>query len=121
MSAAGGAFPKSSRLKRSSEFLGVFKKAKRIRENGIALYMTETSRRSGSRLGVVASRRVLKHAVDRNCFKRIAREVFRLRRREFTRPYDLVVRVVDKCNITDRKHLRAVLNRLFEQAGLFVS
>ena len=43
------------------------------------------------RLGVIASKRTFRRAVDRNRAKRLLREAYRLNRRRFSNKYDLVV------------------------------
>lgn len=69
-------FSRSKRLTTATEFGRVFAHATRSSDR----YFTVLSRANNSstaRLGLTVSRRVAKHAVERNRLKRLAREVFR--------------------------------------------
>ena len=69
-------FSRSKRLTTPTEFGQVFAQATRSSDR----YFTVLSRPnnlSGARLGLTVSRRVARHAVQRNRIKRVAREVFR--------------------------------------------
>ena len=70
-------FPRGARLTRKPEFDHVFKKPlQRLRSGPLRLIAAE-NRMCVSRLGVVAPRRVLRRAIDRNRAKRQIRESFR--------------------------------------------
>ena len=81
-------FPASHRIKSNSQFQGVFRDAKKVSRNGFHIFLKQNSL-DFSRLGIVISKRCVKKAVDRNKFKRIIRESFRLSRNNL-RKYDFV-------------------------------
>ena len=117
MTASRNSFPKTERLKRTSEFRHVLKNARSVREDGVSLYFLENSPVRSSRLGVVVSRRVFKHATDRNRAKRIVREFFRLKQTEFRASFDFVVRFIEGSKSFNQNDLWNILTRLFERAG----
>jgi ribonuclease P protein component len=82
-------FPKSSRLRKSSEFKEVFRKGRKIVTQTLVFHVLKTNL-GGPRLGLAVSRKVGK-AVKRNKVKRRIREVFRTRKNVFPASYDLVV------------------------------
>jgi len=82
-------FPKSSRLRKSSEFKEVFRKGRKIVTHTLVFHVLKTNL-GGPRLGLAVSRKVGK-AVRRNKVKRRIREVFRTRKQVFPASYDLVV------------------------------
>lgn|GEM_PF-4014610 len=49
------------------------------------------SEKPHSRLGMAVSRKTMRHAVDRNRFKRRLRELFRTQQHDFAYPVDVVV------------------------------
>ena len=119
MTASGNSFPKTERLKRTSEFRYILKHTHSIREEGVSLYFSENISANKSRLGIVVSRRVFKHASDRNRVKRIAREFFRLTKSKLARNFDFVVRIVDGYKLFENNKLQIILTHLFERSGAF--
>ena len=69
-------FGKQSRLLKAADFQWVFRRAKRLSSPYLTLLYRSQSR-GCPRLGLVIAKKSLKHAVDRNRFKRICREQFR--------------------------------------------
>ncbi|MDE0053695.1 MAG: ribonuclease P protein component [Gammaproteobacteria bacterium] len=79
-SAADYRFPLSARLARKREFDRVFRRPQHRFRNGPLRLVAAENRMCASRLGVVAPRRVLRRAIDRNRAKRHIRESFRYAR-----------------------------------------
>lgn len=89
-------FARSYRLTKTDEFSSVFGFRRAIRGKLIMLhYRPRDSSVHDARLGLVVGKKQLKHAVDRNLFKRVIREQFRLCRAELP-ALDLVVRLAVK-------------------------
>ncbi|GHT89859.1 ribonuclease P protein component [Betaproteobacteria bacterium] len=89
-------FPRQYRLTKTDEFSSVFGFRRVLRGKSFLLHYGE-SRPAGApaahaRLGVVIGKKFLRHAVGRNCVKRIAREAFRLVQSQLP-PRDLVLRL----------------------------
>lgn len=76
-SVVGNRFPAGVRLTRKSEFDRVFRRPRRRLRNGPLRLVAARNRMCVPRLGVVAPRRVLRRATDRNRAKRHVRESFR--------------------------------------------
>jgi len=121
MTASGNSFPKTERIKRSRDFQQLLRNARSVRENGVNLYFSEMPPAKKSRIGIVVSKRVFKHAVDRNRTKRKVREFFRLQKMKFQGNFDLVVRVVDGRKLFENNNLDKTLTCLFSRAGVFGS
>lgn len=122
-------FPRSARLLKQAQFERILKRSNpaaagefSFRKSRGPLLMTARSNNlveapqgpMGARLGVVAARRWLPRAVDRNQFKRWAREAFR---RERTRlpPVDLILMMQGQMKAVNRDDFDHDLQRLFEQ------
>jgi ribonuclease P protein component len=98
-------FARCYRLTKTDDFSSVFGFRRAIRGKLIMLhYRPRESGLIEPRLGLVVGKKQLKRAVDRNIFKRVIREQFRLRRS--TLPViDLVVRLVVKPLKINRKDI----------------
>ncbi len=83
------AFPHSSRIVTGAEYSAVRRRGRRLETKHFVVYVAEASH-GGSRVGVVASRKVGK-AVVRTRAKRLVREVFRLNRPYLQAGVDVVV------------------------------
>ena len=70
-------FPKSRRLTRKAEFDAVFRLRHSRGDSNLVVYAAPNEY-GYPRLGLVVSRKVSKSAVDRNRWKRLLREAFRL-------------------------------------------
>ena len=118
MTASKTSFPKTERIKQAADFRILFKQARMVRENGLALYFLKTPGPKKSRLGIVVSRRVLKNATDRNRVKRKIREFFRLHKADFQSNFDLIARVTDGSKLLEINNLDHILTRIFKRAGV---
>jgi len=81
-------FPRSARLTRPAEFQAALRRGVRVASDGITLRALPNGL-AFSRLGLIVSRR-FGGAVQRNRFKRILREAFRLSRAGLPPGFDLV-------------------------------
>jgi ribonuclease P protein component len=71
------AFPDSKRLRTSTEFDLVFKNNQYRVSTPEFLFLAKENQVKMKRLGMVVAKRNTTRAVDRNCLKRLIREVFR--------------------------------------------
>ncbi len=85
----GRGLPKTERLRKRREFLGVYERGDKIQSTYFVLYMLENGR-PHHRLGITASRKIGR-AVVRNRIKRSLREVFRANKQAIFPHCDLVV------------------------------
>ncbi|UUM21559.1 ribonuclease P protein component [Mycoavidus sp. SF9855] len=97
MQAADTGFPKAAKLLKPDEFSLVF----RVRPWGRSVHFVLYGRHTGeaARLGLVIGRKYAPRAVSRNVIRRVAREIFRLKRSEFC-GWDILLRLRTK---VDRK------------------
>lgn len=116
MTAENLIFPKSSRLKKVQDFQQVIRQSSSLRAKGVGLFFRKGEGVS-SRLGIVISKRQVKRAVDRNKFKRMIREFYRLNQPKFGSTYDIVVRIVDGPRVTP-ENLRVTLEQLFKKTEI---
>lgn len=113
-------FLKSDRLRRTRDFSSLMRNSDSLWEDGVVLYYAP--RKAGkSRMGVSISRKVLKHAAERNRAKRLVREFFRTRKSSVEKSFDVVIQVVDGCSVLDSNNLCVVLEKLFRRSGLLAS
>jgi ribonuclease P protein component len=89
---AGRGFRRSERLLTGSDFAAVFRRGRRFR-SGRLEFIFLANNLDRSRLGLVISRKC-GNAVLRNRFKRILRELFRLKKGKISRPVDIVIRAL---------------------------
>ena len=74
--------PQNARLRNSAEFRAVYGKGSRFDGRLVTVFILANGL-DRQRLGITASRKMARHAVDRNRAKRLVREAFRLSRPEF--------------------------------------
>ncbi len=84
-------FPRSRRLLRGADFERVMRKGRKVHTSNLIVFVASGDC-DGPRLGLAVGRRVGK-AACRNRWKRLVREVFRLRLQFRLPPIDLVVAV----------------------------
>lgn len=86
-------FPRDLRLRNSGDFRIVYDTGRRYQGRLMAIFVRPNGL-EGHRLGITASRKLARHAVDRNRMKRLLRETFRLSGAalgELQAKYDLVL------------------------------
>ncbi len=103
-------YPPEARLRRKAEFDRVFDEG--VRAAGRGILLIGRAAEGASRLGVPCGRRFSKRAVDRNRFRRLVREAFRLERARWPKAIDLVVLPRAKPGALDLATLRAEIERL---------
>jgi len=93
-------FSKKSRLKKSTHIQHVLKKGTKKRYGWLTLSYVERDicgddKTSisiiSNRLGIVVGKKIIAKATERNLFKRIVREFFRIHQNRLPHPYDYVV------------------------------
>ena len=80
------------------------------------LVRAEVNALAGARLGLIASRKAAKRAVDRNRAKRLAREAFRAVRERLP-SVDLVLQLKNDLRSTGNANIRKELNRLIRDTA----
>ncbi|HEY6896267.1 MAG TPA: ribonuclease P protein component [Rhodocyclaceae bacterium] len=110
------------RLRRAEEFSAVFGYRKVLRGAIFDLHLLPAEI-TGPRLGLVVPKRLVRRSVDRNLIRRVAREVFRIRRSAMP-GFDLVLRVARKLPVAReevrpllRQDFTALLDRLAQRAA----
>jgi ribonuclease P protein component len=105
-------FTKKLRLTTSHQFKQIFQNSKKISSKVGAVFFCQNSC-DNPRLGVVASKKNIKLASKRNCFKRQAREIFRLSQNDLGN-IDIVVFAYKGAETLDQKELRQSLKKLWQ-------
>ena len=105
-------FSKDLRLRKHASFQTVFKKRRRCHGTYYTLCSC-SNQRSLPRLGLVASKRNLRLAVQRNRAKRVAREVFRHYQSKLV-GLDLVFVVRQAAKDASKEELRRCLEKLLK-------
>jgi ribonuclease P protein component len=82
-------FPKGQRLRQKAQITSVLARGRSASDGSLQLHSLPSA--SGPRLGVIAGRHAWPRAVDRNRFRRLARETFRLLQHRL-QPRDYLVR-----------------------------
>lgn len=90
MNISGNSFPKRVRLLNGSDFSPVFDSPPFKASDRFFLILAKPSHLDHPRLGLVVAKKNVRHAVDRNRFKRHVRESFRLKQHQLP-PIDAIV------------------------------
>jgi len=104
-------FSHIDRLRLSNDFQKVFAARRNVVGRLMVIWFGDASPTGRSRLGVVASKRTFRRAVDRNRAKRLLREAFRLNRDRVDCGRDMVIiarrRILSaKCDEVGREMVR---------------
>ena len=89
----------------------MFSAGKRLRSSGFTV-VHAVGDGPGPRLGIVAAKRVIRHAVDRNRFKRVVREAFRNQRHDLP-AIDLVIVARSNVGALSRAELASLLSPIW--------
>lgn len=106
-----GRLAPSQRLRNPGQFRHVFADPRRAGD-GVVVVLARRNGLERARLGLAVAKRHLRRAVDRNRFKRIARESFRAHQDELA-GLDVVVLARRDAARCDRHGLRAHIDRQF--------
>lgn len=113
-------FPRSARILSKSEYSEVFKHGKMLKGQYWQILVKTTKTPLKPRLGLVISKKICKLAVDRNRFKRIARETFRLQQQNL-KNWSFVVMIAKKQKTKIKRIKNAILSAelhsLLQKAG----
>lgn len=93
-----------------------------IRGNILSIKIVDNNRRKYSRVAIIISKKVLKHAVDRNRARRRLYEIVRPMISDFNRTVDLAI-IVYKSNVINAPHdeLVAEVTKCLQKAELLNS
>lgn len=105
--------PASHRVRQKADFDQVFQRRNRLYGRHFLAYY-RNNQLSHPRIGVIASKRNLSLAVDRNRVRRILREQFRLKQHELL-DYDIVFIVKNGSGNIDNKELRRCCDNILKQ------
>ena len=103
-------FPAEFRLRETDEYSSVFAFRRVVRGRYFTLHYRPSDLLS-ARLGLVVAKKLARHAVLRNLVKRLAREIFRLRRASLP-TCDIIVRLSAAPRKASRRELREELEQL---------
>ncbi|MFT7558395.1 MAG: ribonuclease P protein component [Flavobacteriales bacterium] len=106
-------FGKSSRLLNAADFKRVFDKAPLKASHPKLLILAKPSNHKQSRLGLVVAKKNIRLAVNRNQFKRVTRESFRLQ--QHLPAIDVIVLSRKNADSLTKKELFSVLEDLWKR------
>lgn len=111
----GEKFPPELRLRQGAEFKNVLRGRHRQRGSGF-IVISVPNQYGFARLGIVVGRKALRRAVDRNRFKRLAREQFR-RVAARLRAVDVIVQAQGKLDRGQLTQMQSELSQMLRAAG----
>jgi len=106
-------FPPALRIRTEEQIKRVLKKGQRI-SNGEFTLIFCTNELVHARLGVIASKKNIRHAHQRNLFKRIMREYFRLHQHE-VKGVDIIVLANKKAEVLARRELQQCIAQQWQK------
>ena len=109
-------YPHPEKLKKSREFLRVYKKGKKHWDAYFVVYVYKTQQ-SLPRLGITASKKV-GISVQRNRVKRLIREAFRMLKSDLKKNYDIVVVSRSAACGLSAHQVRDSLHKLLSRASI---
>ena len=105
---------KTQKLLHSSDFSHVFDPPPYKASHSALLILAKPSELSYPRLGLVVSKKNIRLAADRNRFKRIVRESFRLKQHQFP-PIDAIVLARRGADQLDNKAFLSILEKQWQR------
>lgn len=113
-------------LKKNHRFHGrnslryIYQHSRTIREPLLTLRYGINKRRRGYRVAVVVSKKINKSAVKRNRIRRRLYQFIRLNQSKITKPYDIVINVLDDEIATlPSEQLKNTMKKVFSQTEIF--
>jgi ribonuclease P protein component len=107
-------FPKSNRLLNARDYSNVFSNVDLRVSSQHFLCLASNNDQNTARLGIIAAKKNIRHAVSRNFVKRHLRESFRLNHQDIP-PLDLVVMAKKNANELESSDLRKELQYLWRK------
>lgn len=109
-------FPSSHKLKLKKDFENVFKQNQSYNSANLILYISR-GETGISRIGIITSRRVGK-AIQRNRWRRLIREIFRLNQSHLKKPVDMIFIVKANRPLPEYRNLEKEIFSLWEKGNL---
>lgn len=107
------AFPKTVRISERAHFQQVFAKQKKLWGSHCILYYCHNEL-GHPRLGIIASKRKIRLATQRNRFKRVVRDRFRHQQAALN-DFDIVILARESADKVNKQRLATCINELFLQ------
>lgn len=114
-------FGRSVRLLLSRDFTRVFEQGRSIAGKTMVIWIGAGDGIGGVRMGVVASKRTFRRAVDRNRAKRLIREAFRQERENLQGAADLVIVARQRILVSGATAARNEFRRLTRALGVMAA
>lgn len=105
-------FSRKYRLLNKNDFQPVFAKPNKQAHKYI-ISLSRPNQLGYARLGIVLTKRYFPRAVDRNTFRRIARESFRYAH-DNLKALDIIILIRSECTPLDKKALRTDIDHLWQ-------